>query len=96
MLKVKIKFIGYLANIAGQREFDLEISDATLSAALIELDRVTSGRLTLQLFHEGVAQRLNKNNLFLINGIDARFRENLQTILEGETIISIIPPIVGG
>ena len=96
MVKVAIRLIGNLATLANQREFIFNLQSPTLSDALIVLDKTTCGRITNQLYQNLKPEKLNESNLFVINGLEARFRDGLQTKLNDGATVSIIPPIVGG
>ena len=96
MVKVIIRLFSQLAGQAARREIELDLSEPTLGAALAALDQATAGRITEQLFQERDCRLLNKTNLFVVDGTEARFRAGIQTILKEGSVICIIPPIVGG
>lgn len=96
MVHVTVKFVGPLADQAGTRELDLDLAHPVLGELLAEVDRVTGGRLTHELYHAGDRQQLHKSNLFLVNGREARFMSGLQTILEEGTTVILMPMLVGG
>ena len=92
MGKVKITFYGALARIAGEKNVDLEAS--TVKEALNILTIKYGEELKKRLFDEkGKVRRFI--NIY-INGKDIRFLKQLDTELNDNDKLSIIPAVGGG
>lgn len=92
MGRVKIAFYGALRKITGERTTDIEAS--TLKEAITELNAKYGKR-----FKNGVFDERGKLTRFIniyINGKDARFLNHLDTELNEEDHVSIVPAVGGG
>lgn len=92
MGRVKIAFYGALAKITCEKTTDIEAS--TLKEAISELNSKYGER-----FRNGVFDEDGKLTRFVniyINGKDIRFLNRLDTKLNDEDQVSIIPAVGGG
>jgi len=92
MGKVKITFYGALAKIVGEKTADVEVS--TLKEAINALTAKYGKRLKDKIYDEKgkLARFIN----IYVNGKDIRFLNHLDTQLNDEDNVSIIPAVGGG
>jgi len=92
MGKVKITFYGALAKIVGEKTTDVESS--TLKEAINALTAKYGERLKDKIYDEKgkLARFIN----IYVNGKDIRFLNHLDTQLNDEDTVSIIPAVGGG
>lgn len=92
MGRIKIVFYGALAKITGEKTTDIQAS--TLKEAINDLTTKYGER-----FKNGVFDEHGKLTRFIniyINGKDIRFLNHLDTKLNDEDQVSIIPAVGGG
>jgi molybdopterin synthase sulfur carrier subunit len=90
--RIKIAFYGALAKITGEKSTDIEA--VTLKEAINELNSKYGERFKNGVFDE--RRKLTRFINIYINGKDIRFLNHLDTKLNDEEQVSIIPAVSGG
>jgi len=90
--KVRITFYGALAKITGEKTTDVEAS--TLKEAVSVLTAKFGDRFEDRIFDE--RGKLARFVNIYVNGKDIRFLNHLNTELNDEDNVSIIPAVGGG
>ena len=95
MPNVKITFLSFIANIAGKKTTEIDVPSETTIEQLLAILTSRFG----QDFEERVYNTIDGLNRFvmiMINGADMRTLNGLNTILETDDEIMMLPAIAGG
>jgi len=94
MARVRVKTLGYLQNIAGGMEHEIEVESRSTVEDVLKRLVDTYRELSSELYtREG---SLNPRIRILVNGRDISHMKGLETSVSDGDIIAIIPPIGGG
>ena len=95
MQSIKITFLSFIASITGEKITDINITAGTTIEQLLEMLVSRYG----QEFEDrvyNIVDGLNRFVMVLVNGIDMRSLNGLETILEPGCEIQLLPAIAGG
>ena len=95
MPSLKITFLSFIARITGEKNADIGITPGTSIDQLLEMLASRYG----QEFEESVYNTedgLNRFVMVMVNGVDMRSFNGLETILEPGSEIQLLPAIAGG
>lgn len=95
MPNVKITSLSFIAKIAGEKNTEIDVNSGTTIEQLLEMLALRYG----QDFEERVyntTDGLNRFVIILVNGIDMRSLNGVETVLEPDTEIQLLPAIAGG
>lgn len=95
MPSVKVTFLSFLAKITGEKDADIDIE---LGITIEHLLGILASRYG-EDFEERVYSttgELNRFVMIMVNGIDMRALNGLDTTLEPDSEIQMLPAIAGG
>ena len=95
MIDIKIMFLSTLADIIGETEISISISENKNISQLLTVLFSKFGRI----FRKTIAdsnENLNKYIIISLNGKDIRSLDNLNTIIHHGDVVSFLPAIAGG
>jgi len=96
MIAVKVRTILALKRIIGSGEVDLTIPEgSTLEEVIATLVNRAGDELASQLY-EPKSKTLRPYIRLMVNGRDIAFLNRMQTILQNEDEILMLPPVSGG
>ncbi len=91
----KILFLSLLADIIKQKQITISISDNFTVKDLLESIKLKYGEVLKNDFFNPAGD-LNKYIIILLNGKDIRSMNGLNTIINNNDEISLLPAIAGG
>ena len=95
MIDIKIMFLSTLADIIGETEISISISENKNISQLLTVLFSKFGRI----FRKTIAdsnENLNKYIIISLNGKDIRSLDNLNTFIHHGDVVSFLPAIAGG
>ena len=96
MIRIKVRTILEFTRIFGQRQFEVSLSaGSTVGNFMEELIHTWGDELATRLF-EPDRSRLLPHIGLMINGRSIRLLQNMETVLQDEDEILILPPVGGG
>ena len=95
--KVRVRLVGVLGSAAERREMDLEWSDSLTVSKLVEnLLRAVGNHRFEELLVDSGTRDPRPNVIILIDEQDCNLFGGVKTLLEKESIVTIIPVAHGG
>jgi molybdopterin synthase sulfur carrier subunit len=96
LIRVKVRTILEFTKIFGQRQFEVSLSaGSTVEDFLEELTHTWGDELATRLFEPDRSKLLPHIGL-MVNGRSIRLLQNMETVLQDEDEILILPPVGGG
>jgi molybdopterin synthase sulfur carrier subunit len=96
LIRVKVRTILDFTKIFGQRQFEVSLADgSTVGNFLEELTNAWGDELASRLFEPGRSKLLAHIGL-MVNGRSINLLQNMDTVLQDEDEILILPPVGGG
>ncbi len=96
MIDVRIYSVLTIKDIIGQRETDISIPRGSTVESLLSLMVETWGKeLSAVLFEPG-SMEFHSYIRLMVNGQDIGFLDGMETVLQNDDEITILPPVAGG
>ena len=96
MIRVKVRTILEFTRIFGQRQFEVSLAaGSTVGNFLEELTRTWGEELATRLFEPDGSKLLPHIGL-MVNGRSISLLQSMETVLQDEDEILILPPVGGG
>jgi len=96
LIRVKVRTILEFTKIFGQRQFEVSLAGgSTVGNFLEELTNAWGDELTTRLFEPDGSKLLSHIGL-MVNGRSISLLQNMETVLQDEDEILILPPVGGG
>jgi MoaD family protein len=94
-VRIKVRYFTTLRELAGAREEEFCIEEESSLATLIAEISSKYGAEAYMYLH-GSTGRLDPSLKILVNGVDTRRLQGVETTLEDGDVVAVIPPIGGG
>jgi molybdopterin synthase sulfur carrier subunit len=96
LIRVKVRTILEFKKIFGRGRFEVSLAeDSTVGNFLGELTNTWGDELAIRLFEPDVSKLLSHIGL-MVNGRSISLLQNMETVLQDEDEILILPPVGGG
>ena len=93
-MKVKVKFFTFLREITGTREDDVKLpKGSTVGELLNELSRRYGSKFEEYIFDK---REIKSYLIVLLNGRSINFLNGLETVLDENATVAVLPPAAGG
>ena len=94
-MRIKVRYFTTLRELAGTREEEFCLEEASTLATLIR-EISTKYGAEAHMYMHGPNGRLDPSLKVLVNGVDIRRLQGLETTLKDGDVMAVIPPIGGG
>jgi len=95
-MQITVRYLGYLAEIAGRREETLSVEPAISIANLLNLLAQRKGHLFQQTVYDLKEKKVKSNILVLVNSFTIDQLGGMETKLKRNDLVLITPTISGG
>lgn len=95
-MKIKVRYFTTLRELAGTEEEELEMEDRGILAKLIKKVSSKYGEEAFEYLHDKSTGKIDPSIKILVNGVDVRHLQGIETKLEDGDVVAVIPPIGGG
>jgi len=95
-IRVKVRYFTTLRELAQRAIEEFELKDNAILRDLLEIVALKYGDEARQYLYVDDQKTIDPSLRILINGMDSKMLKGLETRLNDEDVVAIIPPIGGG